>query len=233
MMMKRFSFRSRGIGAIDLCVNAILFFLMLLLLSVPGTDAFAEEGTENMQSYKYEEFAAYLSFPKGDDPAMVFSHTISVADGRALNVSVHSLLRAFPDFVVEREMPSSAGMKRYVAYKLEDGGRLFVFTDDNKITNICRMEPRCTADEFSAIEKDVSSPYDVVGIDKNTVFNPFIQWGPVSYHCLSDGTFYMVRYKQSSYSPEEFTVDYVAEISKDECLSVLSVISPDDMPTRD
>ena len=47
---------------------------------------------------------------------------------------------------------------------------------------------------------------------------------------MNDGTFYMIKYKQSSDSLEEFTVDGIEVISKDECLSILSTLLPDDMP---
>ena len=215
-MMRRFSVRLREIGAANM-VRALALLLILLIALCAG--AYAEG---NVQDYKNEDFAEYLKFDKNDEAADALLHTISIADCREQNISVQSLLQAFPDYAAYREAQG------YAAYNLEGGSRLFVFFEDDVLTNVCRMEPRCTVDAFSAIEKGVSSADDVIGIDKNAVFNPFIQWGPVSYHCLDDGTYYMVQYKQS---PEAFTVEDVSVISSEECLSILSAISPEDMPS--
>ena len=228
MTMKQFSSQSNVTGVTKMYTSVVLLVLLLLLFML-NANAFAEEDTVNTHCYKYEDFASFLGFAE-DEVADAFLHTINVADYRDLNISVHLLLEAFPVYVVDREVSQQAEAQRYVAYDLEGGSRLFVFVDKSVLTNVCRMEPRCTVDEFSAIKRGASSPNDVVNIDRNTVFNPLIQWGPVSYHCLNDGTFYMIKYKQSSDSLEEFTVDGIEAISKDECLSVLSALLPDDMP---
>lgn len=209
-------------------VSIVLLFLLLLVF-ILNVNAFAAEDTANMHYYKYEDFASFLNFPE-DEATDVFSHTINIVDCRDLNISVHSLLEVFPMYEADREVSQKGESHRYVVYDLENESRLFVFVDNNVLTNVCRMEPRCTVDEFSTIKRGVSSPNDVVNIDRNTVFNPFIQWGPVSYHCMNDGTFYMIKYKQSLDSSEKFTVDGIEAISKDECLSILSTLLPDDMP---
>lgn len=227
MTTKQFSSQSSATGAVKM-YTSVAWLILLLFLYIPYANAFAEEDTANMRCYKYEDFISFLGLSE-DESADASLHTINVANCRDLNISVHSLLEAFPMCVLDREVQENAGNVRYVAYDLQEGRRLFVFVDNNVLTNVCRMEPRCTVDEFSIIPKG-GSPNDVVDVDKNAVFNPFIQWGPVSYHCLSDGTYYMIKYKQSSYLLEEFSVDSIEAISKDECLSVLGTLSPDDMP---
>ncbi len=227
MMLKRFSSQLSAVGATKQNTRIVLLFLLLFPFML-AANAFAEEDTANMHCYKYEDFVSFLDIST-DELTDASFYTINIDNCRDLNISVQSLFEAFPMRVLEREEPGNAGILRYVAFDLEDGSRLFIFVDNNVLTNVCRMEPRCTVDEFSTIKRG-AFPDDVINIDRNTVFNPFIQWGPVSYHCLSDGTYYMIKYKQSRYSLETFTVDRIEAISREYCLSILSTLLPEDMP---
>ena len=164
-------------------------------------------------------------------------HTINIANCQKLNISVHSLFEEFPAYNVVRKLSANAEThvsenERYVVYNLVDKSALFIFIKDDILTTVCRMMPRCLAKEFALIEQGVSSPSDVVGIDENAVFNPFIQWGPVSSHCLNDGTFKQITYTQLAHSPDEFVVKDIVTISQDACLSVLRDIYPEDMPSK-
>ncbi len=237
MMTKQYFSRLSEIGVISVYRSIVLIFLLLLLLIIPNTSSFAEEVTEIMPSYKYEDFVTYLELSQEGELADVFLHTINIANCQKLNLSVHSLFEEFPGYNVVRELPTNeetyvSKYEKYVVYNLEDESTLFIFIEDDILTTVCRMMPRCSAEEFASIEQEVSSPGDVVGIDENAVFNPFIQWGPVSYHCLNDGTFKQITYTQLAHSPDEFVVKDIVTISQDACLSVLRDIYPEDMPSK-
>lgn len=225
-MMKQFLSRSNRIGGYT---NIICLFMVLLLLSSSNLNALSEANPPKTV-YHYGDFSIYLSLPDRNVSGDIFTQTINIADCRNLSISVQTLLTAFPNNAIDREITTNIGSQRYVAYDLDDGSRMFIFINNDLLTNVCCLEPMCTVDEFAKIETGLSSPYDVARIDRNAVFNPFIEWGPVSYHCLNDGSFYRIQYRQSSHSAEEYTVNDVTIIQKDECLNVLSAICPDDLP---
>ena len=216
---------------IDANKNIALLFMILFLFLAPNTNAFAGERQEN-KPYCFEDFVEQIDLYKENESENALFHTISIATYKDSDVSVQVLLELFPNYVVDREVSADTNSRRYVAYDLDDGSRLFFFVDNDVLTNVCRMEPRCTVDEFLTIKTGVSSPYDVIGIDKNAVFNPFVQWGPVSYHCLDDGTFYRVTYRQLPHSLEEYLVDEIIPIQQNECLTILKDLVYTDMPSR-
>lgn len=232
MTMKRSFFQSSEIGVIDLHKSSALIFLILILSIVPGVSAYREDGLNFMTHYKYEDFVAFFELPEETEIADALYHTISVANLQESNISAHYLFENFPAYNIVREQPTNeeACFGKYVVYNLADKSALFIFIEDGILTNVCRMMPRCTKNEFSSIVQGVSTPCDVVGIDDNAVFNPFVQWGPVSYHCLDDDTFWRITYTQSDYSSEEFVVDGITMVPHNECLTILHYIYPDDMP---
>ena len=98
--------------------TSVVLLFLLLFLYILNANAFAEEDTANMRCYKYEDFVSLLDLSE-DESTDASLHTINIANCRDLNISVHSLLEAFPMCVVDREVPENAGTLRYVAYDLQ------------------------------------------------------------------------------------------------------------------
>lgn len=228
MSAKRFSSRFGTSKAANSFRVFTALFLLFAFSFVPSTGACAEAASH----YRYEDFASFLGFTEEKESSEPFLHTILIADCSERNIASHSLIEFFPNYDAIRELPPSEEVqsRAYTVYRLEDGSNLFFFMENDVLASVCRMIPRCTVDDFSAIQSGLSTPGDVVALDANTVFNPFIQWGPVSYHCLSDGTFRQLTYKQSADSTDEFVVDEITTISQGECLSVLRDLLCEDMP---
>lgn len=231
MMMKLFSSLLRRIGAIDLWKRIMWMTLMSFLVAIQCTVSFGKD-VSFMTRYKLDDFLQYFGQAQASENANALYHTILVSDLYESNIRTDSFFERFSAYNVLRERSEGLDFssKRYVAYDLTDQSVLFIFIEGDMLTSAYRMIPRCTAKEFHSIMQGISTPYDVVEIDANAVFNPFIQWGPVSYHCLDDGSFRQVTYMQSDRSTSEFVVKNVATISQKDCLSVLSDICLDDMP---
>jgi hypothetical protein len=234
MMTGRSIFRSSGIGVTNLYKIIALILLLILLSIISGDGAFGEDGVSFMPHYKFEELISHFGLPRETETTNALYYTIAVMNLRELNISKYSLLDKFPAYnVVREQLPNEEShFGEYVLYNLTDESALFIFIEDDTLTNVYRMIPRCTVKEFDSITEGLSSPYDVIGIDKNAIFNPFVQWGPVSYHCLDDGTFRQVTYTQSDYSSPEFVVKNVTSISQNECLTILCRMYTDDMPSE-
>lgn len=212
-------------------MNKFRFFMLIILYAFffhSSSKLFEEE--YSTLKYSYSDFDAFLGLSREDTYQDPLLYTIK----RSFNIegNENSIYEKFPAYRIVREMQNidNSYDDKYIVYDLSDDSALFIFIEDEKPSYICRMMPRCTTWKFRFLVKKGLSPADVINIDENTVFNPFIQWRPVSFHCLSDGSFWRVIYKQSRENRSEYFVDSITMIPQNECYSVLRYIHINDMP---
>jgi len=193
--------------------------LLLLLLATLLCPALGEE-----TRYRLDDFAAYLEWQPATAPADEFLTTVTLDVFEEGRFPEAALLEHFPALAARE----GTGSERYLACPLADGSALFLFIENGSLTSVCRMLPRCTVEAFASISEG-ASPETVAAVDPNTTANPFLEWGPVTYHCLADGTFRQIRYRQMA-SSKGFVVDEITTIPQENCLCILRALRTADMP---
>ena len=205
----------------------------ILLLFFSVINALAEEETCATTHYSWEDFVRFFDIVYSAEKEEYLYQTSNTFDLYLLELSEQALYEEFPVYntIQEYSYDNEQNCGKCVSYTLRDGSGLFIFIEDGMLEYVYHMVKRCTAKEFfDRIVLEYSTPDDVVNVDKNAVFNPLIQRGPCSYHCLSDDTFWEITYKQSSLSPHILVVRSIRAVSQDEALPTLGFISISDMP---
>ena len=234
MTMKPFIFQSNGIGVnpSDIIKCLVLLIFVLLLPINPACNALGEEETLIVSDYQFDDFLSFFEVCPETKPMDAIEHSIIVTSLSETEITEQALFDRFPNYITIREQfpNNESNGKKYVVYSLSDESRLFIFIEKGKLEGVYRMVPLCDADAFAHIMPGISSPEDVIRIDGNSSFNPFIQWGPVSFHCLDDGTFRQVTYKQCRLILTRYVVMDIVTISQDACLTIYRDIYAEDMP---
>lgn len=194
-------------------------FILLLLLASLLCPALGEETRCTL-----DDFAAYLEWQPATAPADEFLTTVTLEVFEEGRFPEAALLERFPALAARE----GTGGERYLTCPLADGSALFLFIDNGSLTSVCRMLPRCTVEAFASITEG-ASPEAVAAVDPNTTANPFLRWSPATYHCLADGTFRQIRYRQTD-SSKGFVVDEITTIPQEDCLCILRALRTADMP---
>lgn len=202
-----------------MAIRRISPLLLLLLLVSLLSPALGEE-----MRYTLDDFAVYLEWQPKMTFADEFLTTVTLEVFEEGRFPEAALLERFPALAA-REGTSG---ERYLTCPLADGSALFLFIDNGSLTSVCRMLPRCTVEAFASIAEG-ASPEVVAAVDPNTTASPFLGWGPATYHCLADGTFRQIRYRQTD-SSKGFVVDEITTIPQEDCLCILRALRTADMP---
>lgn len=211
-----------------------IFLLAVLLISLC---AFAS-AEENIAYYTYEDFDSFLKLSEETYFDHLLDHSITVSYLVGKEISVQVLFDEFPYYTVLREETrkkvNAFGIPYdsfgYITYHLKDDSILYIFFEKEMLCEVCHMKPRCSPEEFAKIKEGRYLAEDVIAIDANSSFNPVVSYGPVTYHCLSDGTYRRVIYEQSLSNLERFVVSKIEEIQQDDCRTMLAYIFTEDMP---
>ncbi len=214
-----------------------MMFISLLLILLISLCAFTS-AEENIAYYTYDDFDSFLELSKEADLDHVLDHNITISWLPGKEISAQALFDEFPYYTVLREQTlkdvnwlgipyDSFG---YAAYRLEDDSMLYIFIEKEILSSVCHMKPRCSPEEFAKIKEGRYLAEDVIAIDANSSFDPIVSHGPVTYHCLSDGTYRRIIYMQSLFDTDYFVVKKIEEIQHDNCRTMLAYIYTEDMP---
>lgn len=209
--------------------KVICIILIALILT---NNVYGEENVKNMPGYQLDDFLNFFDI-RLDKKNDLLCQSIVLDNLFYLQLSGQKLFENFP--IYESIRGSKSDERRnyscYVTYHLTNGNRLVVFIKDGYVAYVCYLLSACSPSNFSLITEGTPAN-EVIKIDANTVFNPFIQWGPISEHYTSDGTIWRIVYKQAETFMGEFVVESVDEIAQHECLTILRYIDVDDLIMR-
>lgn len=222
-----------GIGVI--IMKRWLTIMLALLFLLLSNNAIGEEIT--MQRYEYNDIISYLKqldsryAVNGMEEHSIYSYTngafVYTEDS---NVAVDLLFEKFPNYKAIRDNQDKwqrVGDK-YAVYDLIDDSVLFVFIRDSRVESAWRMTKRCTQIVFDTLIPGVSTAEDVIRVDRNSVFSPFLSYSPVSFHCLEDDVFAMIKYENNS--DWNTLIKWIKIIPKEMCAAIIISILTEDMP---
>ena len=193
-------------------VVCVIVFALAVLYSHAG------RAISTTPTYDYSAFHEFFSI---DEKTDIYSHSV-VVDSIINPCSKDEILARFPEIheIIEKDDGEHVNrflndIDKYYVYMLSDGSKLYIGIANDMVDHICRVWPKCSVDLFNSIQIGKTTPDDIILLDPNAAFNPFISWGPVSFHCLDDNTFRLVTYMRRE-NEENFSVKGVKKISYSE-----------------
>lgn len=211
-------------------------FLLILFFSFTAA-VLGEEDLVGAQELRYsrDDFIGFFRTYGYDttvrEPERVDYKTVVFASFHSTPVSMVSLIERFPEYLTESMSTdrTDEDVDGYIVYALDDESALLVFIDNGNISALARFTSLCPAPVFDLTVIPFITTADMVAeIDKNTVFNPFIEWGPVSFHLMADGSFRQVTYMTIGTS-RVLCVKDVEVVSREDCLSNLKEVNAEDL----
>lgn len=178
--------------------------------------------------YTLDELLTYFA-PDAAEMAEVSAHeAVQQVDLKQLpdeKKNIAALRECFPNAGASAE---DAEDYPYLVYSLADGSRLFVFyaPDDGTMTMLVLLTARRDAADFAALAEGTHTYQEVLTLDANVQGNALGR-GVATEHCASDGTYWQIWYRPDK---EGWPVESVTQMQRDELMTILRYISPEDMP---